>query len=100
MIDFCFFLMVRRPPRSTLTDTLFPYTTLFRSVIGEGAAHVGPRHHEDAAGFHHPYRGQDLLEGTAIFLVLARRRNVRPGFLQAALLADRHMVVKIGRAHV
>src|SRR3546814_7702947 len=26
-----FFLMVRRPPRSTRTDTLFPYTTLFRS---------------------------------------------------------------------
>src|SRR3546814_13422391 len=31
-----FFLMIRRPPRSTRTDTLFPYTTLFRSV--EGAA--------------------------------------------------------------
>src|SRR3546814_8214085 len=28
---FVFFLMVRRPPRSTRTDTLFPYTTLFRS---------------------------------------------------------------------
>src|SRR3546814_11600768 len=30
---FClfFFLMIRLPPRSTLTDTLFPYTTLFRS---------------------------------------------------------------------
>src|SRR3546814_16850416 len=27
------FLMVRRPPRSTRTDTLFPYTTLFRSQI-------------------------------------------------------------------
>src|SRR3546814_7273528 len=26
--------MIRRPPRSTLTDTLFPYTTLFRSVGG------------------------------------------------------------------
>src|SRR3546814_1353456 len=26
-----FFLMLRRPPRSTRTDTLFPYTTLFRS---------------------------------------------------------------------
>src|SRR3546814_18352013 len=25
--------MIRRPPRSTLTDTLFPYTTLFRSVL-------------------------------------------------------------------
>src|SRR3546814_10617454 len=33
---FCF-LMIRRPPRSTRTDTLFPYTTLFRS------AHQAPR---------------------------------------------------------
>src|SRR3546814_17542450 len=33
MTDFCvFFLRIRRPPRSTRTDTLFPYTTLFRSV--------------------------------------------------------------------
>src|SRR3546814_3678887 len=33
---FCcfFFLMIRRPPRSTRTDTLFPYTTLFRSGSG------------------------------------------------------------------
>src|SRR3546814_10103417 len=30
----CFFLMIRRPPRSTRTDTLFPYTTLFRSEPG------------------------------------------------------------------
>src|SRR3546814_19015491 len=29
-----FFLMIRRPPRSTRTDTLFPYTTLFRSPGG------------------------------------------------------------------
>src|SRR3546814_18748332 len=29
-----FFLMIRRPPRSTRTDTLFPYTTLFRSSAG------------------------------------------------------------------
>src|SRR3546814_8862714 len=28
-----FFLMIRRPPRSTRTDTLFPYTTLFRSWL-------------------------------------------------------------------
>src|SRR3546814_15237012 len=28
-----FFLMIRRPPRSTRTDTLFPYTTLFRSRL-------------------------------------------------------------------
>src|SRR3546814_19707169 len=31
MIVMFFFLMIRRPPRSTRTDTLFPYTTLFRS---------------------------------------------------------------------
>src|SRR3546814_20716249 len=30
---FFFFLMIRRPPRSTRTDTLFPYTTLFRSRL-------------------------------------------------------------------
>src|SRR3546814_11031651 len=30
-----FFLMIRRPPRSTRTDTLFPYTTLFRSYSGQ-----------------------------------------------------------------
>src|SRR3546814_9536686 len=30
-----FFLMIRRPPRSTRTDTLFPYTTLFRSDLRE-----------------------------------------------------------------
>src|SRR3546814_14753471 len=32
----CFFLMIRRPPRSTRTVTLFPYTTLFRSGLDRG----------------------------------------------------------------
>src|SRR3546814_4676330 len=31
-ISLFYFLMIRRPPRSTRTDTLFPYTTLFRSM--------------------------------------------------------------------
>src|SRR3546814_11465088 len=31
VVLYVFFLMIRRPPRSTRTDTLFPYTTLFRS---------------------------------------------------------------------
>src|SRR3546814_17709784 len=35
---FIFFLMIRRPPRSTRTDTLFPYTTLFRSRRWRGTA--------------------------------------------------------------
>src|SRR3546814_16893780 len=33
ILYFFFFLMIRRPPRSTRTDTLFPYTTLFRSKL-------------------------------------------------------------------
>src|SRR3546814_21084027 len=38
-ICFCvFFLMIRRPPRSTRTDTLFPYTTRFRSPVASGSA--------------------------------------------------------------
>src|SRR3546814_10140046 len=32
VLPLIFFLMIRRPPRSTRTDTLFPYTTLFRST--------------------------------------------------------------------
>src|SRR3546814_14014065 len=39
-----FFLMIRRPPRSTRTDTLFPYTTLFRSFEALEEAHAEQRH--------------------------------------------------------
>src|SRR3546814_2286958 len=35
--------MIRRPPRSTRTDTLFPYTTLFRSDAGRGQVRRGMR---------------------------------------------------------
>src|SRR3546814_19071753 len=40
--SFFFFLMIRRPPRSTRTDTLFPYTTLFRSQTGSPLASSAP----------------------------------------------------------
>src|SRR3546814_15335088 len=39
---YLFFLMIRRPPRSTRTDTLFPYTTLFRSPV-PCFMHASPR---------------------------------------------------------
>src|SRR3546814_3947796 len=49
-----FFLMIRRPPRSTRTDTLFPYTTLFRShqagsVVAMPAPWLAIRPRADAA---------------------------------------------------
>src|SRR3546814_4392513 len=61
--------MIRRPPRSTRTDTLFPYTTLFRSVCKEnirraseldverGVKHVGAGH----PLMHEARLGADLL---------------------------------------
>src|SRR3546814_12217591 len=45
---FFFFLMIRRPPRSTRTDTLFPYTTLFRSTHAASRSGGGTR--EKACG--------------------------------------------------
>src|SRR3546814_20937776 len=44
-----FFLMIRQPPRSTRTDTLFPYTTLFRSVAILAANHVAQCHPANTA---------------------------------------------------
>src|SRR3546814_6348458 len=46
--------MIRRPPRSTRTDTLFPYTTLFRSgQLVDAVAHFGDfREHHRRAGAH------------------------------------------------
>src|SRR3546814_9503937 len=43
-----FFLMIRRPPRSTRTDTLFPYTTLFRSTMRQLIWLNGVASYEDA----------------------------------------------------
>src|SRR3546814_3810142 len=63
-VRFFFFLMIRRPPRSTRTDTLFPYTTLFRSdavdirLRAEVVAQVGRRVTEQVA--HHVLRARSL----------------------------------------
>src|SRR3546814_12280839 len=43
-----FFLIIRRPPRSTLTDTLFPSTTLFRSLARPGSRYPAARGLRDA----------------------------------------------------
>src|SRR3546814_8504583 len=40
--------MIRRPPRSTRTDTLFPYTTLFRSALPQGLKSEPKPHQRDA----------------------------------------------------
>src|SRR3546814_15390533 len=49
-----FFLMIRRPPRSTRTDTLFPYTTLFRSPARGTLRTPGRRRRAGAGCAHQP----------------------------------------------
>src|SRR3546814_2606358 len=70
---FFFFLMIRRPPRSTRTDTLFPYTTLFRSVLF-GIEHLEQR------------RGRIAAEILAqlVDLVEQEQRIARPRLAQVA----------------
>src|SRR3546814_8107780 len=84
---FCL-LIIRRPPRSTRTDTLFPYTTLFRSDRGL------PQRHHDAAGPVHPgERGRRLRRGRLLSLPpRADADRVRPRALplcRQRILADR-----------
>src|SRR3546814_10486454 len=53
--------MIRRPPRSTRTDTLFPYTTLFRSDIGQRqGADASAEHEIDLAVVEQANREVDL----------------------------------------
>src|SRR3546814_19189596 len=93
---FFFFLMIRRPPRSTRTDTLFPYTTRFRSQAKyrrqhryghDRAAHTKKSADQTRA---HAYQGKPALMeflGTAP----CRRRAAHSRPTQA---------LEIGRAHV
>src|SRR3546814_6358446 len=76
--------MVRRPPRSTRTDTLFPYTTLFRSAdfrqcckVGVAADHV-PRHANDVFGRGPGFGAVSELVGQQ--LLVLRRQTVREAF--------------------
>src|SRR3546814_634595 len=56
-----FCVMIRRPPRSTRADTLFPYTTLFRSV--EHDVVLSPILHDTAGELAQPYEPKDWLKG-------------------------------------
>src|SRR3546814_12398893 len=95
---FFFFLMIRRPPRSTRTDTLFPYTTLFRSArsladeVTSGALDLDhlPADDEDAIKALTRIKGIGRWSAE-IYLLFAEGR---PDAWPAGDLAE------IGRAHV
>src|SRR3546814_17887287 len=75
--------MIRRPPRSTRTDTLFPYTTLFRSLRGlyDAAVRFRPFRRASARRQYRRARDQDLeRRGRAICAHVSRfgRADDRP----------------------
>src|SRR3546814_13928618 len=73
-----FFLMIRRPPRSTRTDTLFPYTTLFRSATLSPEQFIRLKE-EMAAGFQGAANAGRpmLLEGGLKWQPLSDRKSTR-----------------------
>src|SRR3546814_15283009 len=97
--------MIRRPPRSTRTDTLFPYTTLFRSVNDQ--SHRGARTDPDR-WLDAEIARRELVAGARDILLgrysdglhkiaLAGNRQFRP---DAEQCCERHTLQQIGRAHV
>src|SRR3546814_16236320 len=112
VIFLCVFLMIRPPPRSTRTDTLFPYTTLFRSGLAPIVFALIPdlfsERQRNSANF--IFYGGSLLGaglgmalGGAMLQGLAEAHHAFPSWLagfdpwQLAMLA---IAVQIGRAHV
>src|SRR3546814_18748606 len=103
-----FFLMIRRPPRSTRTDTLFPYTTLFRSVDADvarlqpcarGTARdrcCGRARRDDRA----PLFGAGASGRRESARIRLCRAPVRPFFAAAWRRTRAAARRKIGRAHV
>src|SRR3546814_14944358 len=102
--------MIRRPPRSTRTDTLFPYTTLFRSLLYRGydIADLAEKstfletcylllngelpNGKQRTDFEHSITNHTMLHEQIHFLFRGFRRDAHPMAVMCG--------VEIGRAHV
>src|SRR3546814_3516433 len=75
--------MIRRPPRSTRTDTLFPYTTLFRSILQFDFSH------RDSAFMMGNHRAHKIGVGIT-----------REGYVQIAKIGRAHVCTPVTNAHL
>src|SRR3546814_9108612 len=108
------FLMIRRPPRSTRTDTLLPYTTLFRAMQAVMRRNpqclADPQFRAlDAVGVAQFIETDVVLVGDAaerlatshlVGLIIRRAVALGPGGVVVALDLARFVEPQIGRAHV
>src|SRR3546814_14001476 len=106
ILYFFFFLMIRRPPRSTRTDTLFPYTTLFRSFqpfFFERTGKMIRAGHDSKVVQRRDKAAQATQVNQPIPMPPVGNQRImtrtEPKFPVAVVLYDQKMV-QIGRAHV
>src|SRR3546814_2659255 len=95
-----FFLMIRRPPRSTRTDTLFPYTTLFRSGGGGGSdysygyqAPQAPREKEQDRSEEHTSELQSLMRIS--YAVFCLKKKIRLIHTADSILLTRYALLSL-----
>src|SRR3546814_10573880 len=107
--------MIRRPPRSTRTDTLFPYTTLFRSIVDVFARY----RIDDPLLFFQSVRSEDNARPRLNTIINGRLRQILGNATLSAVLSDERteilrelretvdqetqrfgIALEIGRAHV
>src|SRR3546814_5991567 len=68
--------MIRRPPRSTRTDTLFPYTTLFRSLAGLQIALTQPIRIDDVLVLENEWGRVEEITGTYVVVAIWDQRRL------------------------
>src|SRR3546814_15864883 len=86
--------MIRRPPRSTRTDTLFPYTTLFRSAPGKLFLRFGASHPDDPRRLHIGRGWPHLHQIVDRFDLFDRHILVEPAIVAAGLIEN--LVERLG----
>src|SRR3546814_13561280 len=94
-----FFLLSRRPPRSTRTDTLFPYTTLFRSP--SYTFNAAAQYTANASAGDFTLRGEFITVGRSYFSPYNFRDILsQPAYSKVNAFLNYQSTSEIGRAHV
>src|SRR3546814_2550898 len=85
-----FFSMIRRPPRSTRTDTLFPYTTLFRSERGGKAFEPSTGEQVEVGVKYQPANGNMLLTLAAYKIAQDNVNVIDPDYTSYSIQQGQH----------